>query len=552
MKFVLSTLSISFGIGLTVFCFLLSLIISVCIYRSYNRLRSREYLSFIPNVWTSLGILGTFVSIVYTLAFRLTDFNNIPLLISQIAPAFVTSIIGILGSIISSVVIKRKFATEDSKEEKLFSEKYTEDTPEILLYKIFTLLQQNKETSENVRLGIEQIHKDYVELSKPRGILDKISSNLSSIDSYENQNMEFLMEYKTDIQENFSSVKKTLYESQTAMIGEMTNQTQKLETFVKELLKGIKQFYSDVTVMARDSTNKLIEDHIVDYKQIFADHNKELNSIEEQAVKDRKNHFESMVNSLNGSVDAYKKGLEDLSNNTLTCIKDNYDKLNERIRITGEAIEKTQKALTEGIENLETNSVNKLGELCGSLVQTTTDNTNKLTETIESVDEKLGKSIEVVVKDWEQKIGETQTQTLEKLNGIYEELVTSSSNNAKTVEQTLNNTNANLLIVTAKTKELWEKNINALKEETNKKLDGIYLQFVEATKQNKEALAKEGGSLVKEIQDRNKEFGTYFKILSESIENMTEETSKEWTGVMVDFQKKMSEEMTRLRDCIKK
>lgn len=552
MKFVLSTLSISFGIGLTVFCFLLSLIISVCIYRSYNRLRSREYLSFIPNVWTSLGILGTFVSIVYTLAFRLTDFNNIPLLISQIAPAFVTSIIGILGSIISSVVIKRKFATEDSKEEKLFSEKYTEDTPEILLYKIFTLLQQNKETSENVRLGIEQIHKDYVELSKPRGILDKISSNLSSIDSYENQNMEFLMEYKTDIQENFSSVKKTLYESQTAMIGEMTNQTQKLETFVKELLKGIKQFYSDVTVMARDSTNKLIEDHIVDYKQIFADHNKELNSVEEQAAKDRKNHFESMVNSLNGSVDAYKKGLEDLSNNTLTCIKDNYDKLNERIRITGEAIEKTQKALTEGIENLETNSVNKLGELCGSLVQTTTDNTNKLTETIESVDEKLGKSIEVVVKDWEQKIGETQTQTLEKLNGIYEELVTSSSNNAKTVEQTLNNTNANLLSVTAKTKELWEKNINALKEETNKKLDGIYSQFVEATKQNKEALAKEGGSLVKEIQDRNKEFGTYFKILSESIENMTEETSKEWTGVMVDFQKKMSEEMTRLRDCITK
>lgn len=552
MKFVLSTLSISFGIGLTVFCFLLSLIISVCIYRSYNRLRSREYLSFIPNVWTSLGILGTFVSIVYTLAFRLTDFNNIPLLISQIAPAFVTSIIGILGSIISSVVIKRKFATEDSKEEKLFSEKYTEDTPEILLYKIFTLLQQNKETSENVRLGIEQIHKDYVELSKPKGILDKISSNLSSIDSYENQSMEFLMEYKTDIQENFSSVKKILGESQAAMICEMTNQTQKLEVFVKELLNGIKQFYSDVAVMAQNSTNKLIEDHIVDYKQIFADHNKELNSIEEQAAKDRKNHFESMVNSLNGSVDAYKKGLEDLSNNTLTCIKDNYDKLNERIRITGEAIEKTQKALTEGIENLETNSVNKLGELCGSLVQTTTDNTNKLTETIESVDEKLGKSIEVVVKDWEQKIGETQTQTLEKLNGIYEELVTSSSNNAKTVEQTLNNTNANLLSVTAKTKELWEKNINALKEETNKKLDGIYLQFVEATKQNKEALAKEGGSLVKEIQDRNKEFGTYFKILSESIENMTEETSKEWTGVMVDFQKKMSEEMTRLRDCITK
>lgn len=552
MKFVLSTLSISFGIGLTVFCFLLSLIISVCIYRSYNRLRSREYLSFIPNVWTSLGILGTFVSIVYTLAFRLTDFNNIPLLISQIAPAFVTSIIGILGSIISSVVIKRKFATEDSKEEKLFSEKYTEDTPEILLYKIFTLLQQNKETNENVRLGIEQIHKDYVELSKQKGILDKISSSLSSIDSYENQNMEFLMEYKTDIQENFSSVKKTLYESQTAMIGEMTNQTQKLETFVKELLKGIKQFYSDVTVMARDSTNKLIEDHIVDYKQIFADHNKELNSIEEQAAKDRKNHFESMVNSLNGSVNTYKKGFEDLSNNTLACIKDNYDKLNERIRITGEAIEKTQKALTEGIENLETNSVNKLGELCGSLVQTTTDNTNKLTGTIEAVDEKLCKSIEVVVKDWEQKIGETQTQTLEKLNGIYEELVTSSSNNAKTVEQTLNNTNANLLSVTAKTKELWEKNINALKEETNKKLDGIYSQFVEATKQNKEALAKEGGSLVKEIQDRNKEFGTYFKILSESIENMTEETSKEWAGVMVDFQKKMSEEMTRLRDCITK
>ena len=33
----------------------------------YTKLKSKQLLNYLPNVWTSLGILGTFIAIVYSL-----------------------------------------------------------------------------------------------------------------------------------------------------------------------------------------------------------------------------------------------------------------------------------------------------------------------------------------------------------------------------------------------------------------------------------------------------------------------------------------------------
>lgn len=61
---------------------------------------------YIPTLWTSLGILGTFTAIY----FGLTDYSNgesssdIDKLIAKVIPAFSTSIIGIIGAIVSTII----------------------------------------------------------------------------------------------------------------------------------------------------------------------------------------------------------------------------------------------------------------------------------------------------------------------------------------------------------------------------------------------------------------------------------------------------------------
>lgn len=70
-------------------------------------------LNYIPTVWTSLGILGTFVTIVYVLGDGTMVWSDINEMVKRISPAFETSIIGIIGAILTSIIAKMIYAKED-------------------------------------------------------------------------------------------------------------------------------------------------------------------------------------------------------------------------------------------------------------------------------------------------------------------------------------------------------------------------------------------------------------------------------------------------------
>lgn len=135
----------------------------VLVYFLYSR--SRTLLSYIPNIWTSLGILGTFIAIVHTLesadiydADKMVDMSK---LIGNIVPAFTTSIIGIVGAIISSLGVKVIFAIEDENYEE--NNKWRSSyrlTPELMLDGI---LRNTKETKDRLDGIIHKISEGVLE-----------------------------------------------------------------------------------------------------------------------------------------------------------------------------------------------------------------------------------------------------------------------------------------------------------------------------------------------------------------------------------------------------
>ena len=95
--------------------------ISIWLDKRYKTMKYVGFISYIPSVWTSLGILGTFVSIYISLA--LLDFNSledINQLVTRVAPAFSTSIVGIVGAIVCSIRNRNIRAREDVKEEQAY------------------------------------------------------------------------------------------------------------------------------------------------------------------------------------------------------------------------------------------------------------------------------------------------------------------------------------------------------------------------------------------------------------------------------------------------
>lgn len=110
----------------------------------FTKLKSKQLLNYVPNVWTSLGILGTFIAIVVSLQSGNTSaLSDVDTLVKNIVPAFTTSIIGIIGAVVCSIGIKIIYAIEEKKEEELYYKKGGEEiSPELLLNNIHLSLQR--------------------------------------------------------------------------------------------------------------------------------------------------------------------------------------------------------------------------------------------------------------------------------------------------------------------------------------------------------------------------------------------------------------------------
>lgn len=91
----------------------------------YTRYKTTKYvlfITYIPNLWTSLGILGTFVSIYISLrSLNFQSVVDVSKLVEMIAPAFSTSIIGIIGALASSLWIRLHRASVEVKEDDSYA-----------------------------------------------------------------------------------------------------------------------------------------------------------------------------------------------------------------------------------------------------------------------------------------------------------------------------------------------------------------------------------------------------------------------------------------------
>ena len=108
------------NIGMIVFC----TIGTVLLWRKANETKSIQLRNYCSTLWTSVGILGTFVSIYISLNgmdFILVNNNAIESLIQNIIPAFSTSTIGIVGSIICTICNRLSIAKAEKIEENDFA-----------------------------------------------------------------------------------------------------------------------------------------------------------------------------------------------------------------------------------------------------------------------------------------------------------------------------------------------------------------------------------------------------------------------------------------------
>ena len=253
--------------------------IAVWFIRSYAKTKSRPLLTSLPGIFTSLGLLGTFLSIVISLGgIRSSDFSmndkstSIVIMdieeskpdsviteeaidaenglintreasenpsgndktieiISGLVPAFTSSILGLIMAFLATVVTKWIFAREDA----MIDERTNNKSPEENLYNIFLLLENQKETTEEYNRQLKgniekqnEILRNYLQgfEEKMGTIFDTLKTSIANkVETIGSQQMSRAEGILNNISEAFAGVTKDILDAQKHSVEGLVNET---------------------------------------------------------------------------------------------------------------------------------------------------------------------------------------------------------------------------------------------------------------------------------------------------------------------------------------
>lgn len=171
----------------------IGLAVTIWFKNQYKITKSRPLLNSLPGVFTSLGLLGTFISICVSLhglsqsapevidntgktlaEVQASGSQNLDIMriISELIPAFTSSIVGLVCALIVTLWAKKKFAEEDAEE----NDKLQDMTPE---YYIRETAVNTQSLSSQKDLLIELVRLLKTQEEKNREYNDKLNENIS-------------------------------------------------------------------------------------------------------------------------------------------------------------------------------------------------------------------------------------------------------------------------------------------------------------------------------------------------------------------------------------
>lgn len=378
-------------------------LISLICYLKYRKTRSRALLNCLPGVFTSLGLLGTFYAICKSLGGieqispELIDNTgktlaqvqatggkdlNIIKIISELIPAFTTSIFGLVFALVATVWAKWVFATEEAKENKSLENKRPEEY-------IQDLAKQSVITNEKLAQLIQlQLNQE----EKNREYNDKLNSNIS------NQSKilkEFIDGFVNRMDEIFKQMNGAV-QKQVKDFGE--------EQFIKtsEVLASITEKLSNISADIINNQRKSVEN-------IMNNTNEEVKNITSSVT--------TVLGQLNEKLQASLSDIESEQANRLNTIINSYDALATKLsKQNSDFATKITLQMQNEYENIQMHNVKSLQQMVDLKEAYQEVSSNMLTSTLnmnQQATQNLRESLNNFVTDIQDSIS-TQCENLSK------------------------------------------------------------------------------------------------------------------------------------------
>lgn len=405
-----------------------TIIIVGVFYLSVHWLWQNQQVKFVkqaPTLLTSLGIFGTFSGIVIALlGFDGVDNikEQIDVIISGMQTAFITSVEGLLLSIILKIlIIFKKDNTnqqDDATGEQLIQAfmKQTENSSQAT-EKLTQLLNAIGQDGDNSLIGqIRLMRSDFNDYrghnkefeNKLWQEMDKVTETLakSATETIIEALKDVIHDFNANLTEQFGENFKELNHAVHELVTWQENYRQQINAMTEQYTLGVQAINNtkEAVIKIEDST-KVIPDYMEDLGTILNDNQAQLNELTKHlkafedirnkavaTLPDIQNHIESMLNDLRTGSDSIhhsSKAISDAINQTRELVRSQMNDLTENIQQTYKNTQTDiNKILKETQENMSKTQEKTIVDMGTSLVSITTKFANdyaKLTEQMERV-----------------------------------------------------------------------------------------------------------------------------------------------------------------------
>ena len=291
--------------------------------------RSRQLLNSLPGLFTSLGLLGTFVAICNSLGTINEDTLEIDVIIRNLVPAFTSSIAGLISAFIATAGCKIWYSFED----KQLDEKVDKKSPEECLHSLTLLTEQTNRKLSTIS----------------QQLIDQAAKN----ETY-NKRLNTTISQQSKILEQFiNDFVKRMDDIFIKMHGQIE---QNIKDFGEEQFKKCADTLEALTKKMSSLSTGLLEEQKTNVQQMIDGTNTELQSVSNTVTK--------QINALCTQMTSALSTLRTSQDERLTAIVSNYDALSERLASqNSDFAEKMNAQMNAEYEKIQEQSANSLQQM---------------------------------------------------------------------------------------------------------------------------------------------------------------------------------------------
>lgn len=412
--------------------FAISAVITIIFVAIYYKKRSRQLLNSLPGLFTSLGLLGTFVAICNSLDNISEDTLEIDVIIRNLVPAFTSSVAGLISAFIATVGCKIWYSFEDHK----LDQKVNNKSPEECLFEISNQLVEQDKKNEvyndrlNTTIGqqskiLKQFINDFVKrmddiFTKMHGQIEqnikdfgeeqfkKCADTLETLtDKMSTLSTGLLEEQKTNVQQMIDgtntellTISNTVKEQIASLCTQMTNALSTLRSSQDERLTAIISNYDTLSERLANQNSDFAEKLTSQLNEEYAKVQRQ-NTDSLQQMIDLKDSYK-VVNEeiLSSTTEMNQKITADLQTSIGGFVNTLHSSISTEIETLRVAISESVKSLKESYAYISDHVANIKGnyESASQSFQDAVNNAHRMNESQDKVLNTINESMQHVIR----------------------------------------------------------------------------------------------------------------------------------------------------------